>query len=86
MKYADFKSDNIMDKWIISKLNTLIKTVADKLDAYDITGAANQIESFTEELSNWYVRRNRERYWQTDLNDDKIGGIYNIIQSTYNSK
>ena len=58
-KYADFKSENIMDKWILSKLNTLIKEVAEKLDKYDITSAALQIEDFTDELSNWYVRTNR---------------------------
>ena len=82
LKYADFKSENVMDKWIISKLNTLIKTVSDKLDVYDITGAANYIDSFVDELSNWYVRRNRERYWQTDLNDDKIGAyttLYRVL-------
>lgn len=71
LKYSDFKSENVMDKWIISKLNTLVKTVSDKLDAYDITGAGAEIESFTDELSNWYVRRNRERFWRTKLDDER---------------
>ena len=82
LKYSDFKSENIMDKWIISKLNTLVKSVAEKLDAYDITGAGNLIESFTDELSNWYVRRNRERFWSTELNDEKIGAyttLYRVL-------
>ena len=73
LKYSDFKVTNIMDKWIISKLNTLVKEVDEKLSQYDITSAALQIESFTDELSNWYVRRNRERFWSQELTDDKIG-------------
>ena len=82
LKYSDFKSENVMDKWIISKLNTLVKTVSDKLDAYDITGAGAEIESFTDELSNWYVRRNRERFWKTKLDDEKIGAyttLYKVL-------
>ena len=82
LKYKDFKITNIMDKWIISKLNTLVKEVDNKLDNYDITGAATQIEEFTDELSNWYVRRNRERFWSQELNDEKIGAyvtLYNVL-------
>lgn len=69
-----------MDKWIISKLNTLIKEVDDKLEHYDITSAALQIEAFTDELSNWYVRRNRERFWAQELNDEKIGAYCTLYQ------
>ena len=71
-----------MDKWILSKLNTLIKEVAEKLDKYDITSAALQIEDFTDELSNWYVRTNRERFWGEELTDDKIGAyttLYRVL-------
>ena len=57
LQHKGFISENVMDKWIISKLNTLVKSVDEKLDAYDITGAALDIENFTDELSNWYVRR-----------------------------
>ena len=81
-EYKDFKSTNVMDRWIISKLNTLVKEVAQKLDSYDITGAGVTIEEFTDELSNWYVRRNRERYWAKDLTDDKIGAyttLYRVL-------
>ena len=69
-----------MDKWIISKLNTLIKEVDDKLAHYDITSAAIQIEGFTDELSNWYVRRNRERFWSENLTDDKIGAYVTLYK------
>ena len=80
LKYADFKPTNIMDKWIISKLNTLVKEVDEKLEKYDITSAALQIESFTDELSNWYVRRNRERFWSQELTDDKIGAYVTLYR------
>ena len=69
-----------MDKWILSKLNTLIEEVDDKLEHYDITSAALQIESFTDELSNWYDRRNRERFWAQELNDEKIGAYCTLYQ------
>ena len=80
LEYASFKTENIMDKWIISKLNTLIKEVDDKLAHYDITSAAIQIEGFTDELSNWYVRRNRERFWSENLTDDKIGAYVTLYK------
>ena len=69
-----------MDKWIISELNTLVKEVGEKLDKYDITGSALQIEAFTDRLSNWYVRRNRERFWGTELTDDKIGAYVTLYR------
>ena len=80
LEYKDFKITNVMDKWITSKLNTLVKEVDEKLDKYDITSAALQIEGFTDELSNWYVRRNRERYWSTELTDDKIGAYVTLYK------
>ena len=80
LKYKDFKVTNVMDKWIISKLNTLIKDVDNKLDSYDITGAALEIEEFTDSLSNWYVRRNRERFWSQELTDDKIGAYVTLYK------
>ncbi|MDP4147270.1 MAG: isoleucine--tRNA ligase, partial [Bacillota bacterium] len=81
-KYEDFVSGNVMDKWITSKLNTLVKGVADDLDNYRITQAALSIENFVDELSNWYVRRNRARYWTTELTDDKVGAyttLYRVL-------
>ena len=62
LEYKDFKSENVMDKWIMSKLNTLVKNIDEKLNAYDITSAALALDAFTDELFNWYVRRNRARY------------------------
>ena len=80
LEYKDFKSDNVMDKWIISKLNSLIKSVADKLEHYDITNAAYDIADFTDSLSNWYVRRNRERFWASELTDEKIGAYVTLYR------
>lgn len=80
LEYANFKLTNVMDKWIISKLNTLVKEVDERLDKYDITAAALTIENFTDELSNWYVRRNRERYWGSDLSDEKIGAYVTLYK------
>ena len=78
LQYKDFKVTNIMDQWILSKLNTLVKEVDDKLAHYDITSAALQIENFTDELSNWYVRRNRERFWSQELTQEKIGAYHTL--------
>ncbi|MBR3132599.1 MAG: isoleucine--tRNA ligase [Clostridia bacterium] len=78
LEHKGVKTNNVMDKWIISKLNTLVKTVDEKLASYDITGAGKLIEDFTDELSNWYIRRNRERFWAQELSDDKISA-YNTL-------
>ncbi|MPL93415.1 mupirocin-resistant isoleucine--tRNA ligase MupA [bioreactor metagenome] len=80
LEHKDFKSKNVMDKWIMSKLNTLIKDVDDNLNSYNITQAALIIEEFTDELSNWYVRRNRARYWSEDLTEDKIGAYVTLYR------
>ncbi len=80
LEHKGFVSENVMDKWIISKLNTLVKSVDEKLEAYDITGAALDIENFTDELSNWYVRRNRSRFWANALTDDKLGAFITLYR------
>ena len=80
LKYNDFVSENVMDKWVMSKLNTLVKDVDSMLNSYQITQAALAIEDFTDELSNWYVRRNRGRYWSEELTDDKIGAYVTLYK------
>ncbi|MBM7870615.1 isoleucyl-tRNA synthetase [Clostridium pascui] len=80
LQYKDFVSENVMDKWIISKLNTLIKTVENNMDGYGITQAALAIEEFVDELSNWYVRRNRSRFWSETLTNDKIGAYVTLYK------
>ena len=61
----------VMDKWILSELNSLVKFVDEGLNKYQITETARKIEEFTDMLSNWYVRRCRERYWGSDMTEDK---------------
>ena len=63
---------SLMDKWALSKLNTLIKSVDDGLKDYKIFETARLIQDYVDEISNWYVRRGRERYWGKDMTDDKI--------------
>lgn len=77
-EHKDFKPSNIMDKWILSKLNTLISEVGSLLDTYKITNAAHKIETFVDELSNWYVRRNRARYWTGGFDEDKISAFMTL--------
>ncbi|GAA0121194.1 MAG: isoleucine--tRNA ligase [Clostridium argentinense] len=79
-KYEDFVSENVMDKWMMSKLNTLVKNIDEHLDNYRITQGAKELEDFVDELSNWYVRRNRARYWVEDLTEDKIGAYMTLYR------
>ncbi len=80
LEYKDFEIKNVMDKWIISKLNTLVEEVDKGLDAYDITDSALKIEDFVDELSNWYVRRNRNRFWGNALTDDKLSAFITLYR------
>ncbi len=78
-KYSlDYDKLSIMDKWLISKLNTLIKTVDEYLSDYKITESARVISEFTDELSNWYVRRSRERFWGKEMTQDKINAYMTL--------
>lgn len=66
-----------IDKWVLSKYNNLVKYVTESLDEYDVTKAVRAIQKFVdEELSNWYIRRNRRRFWASKLDDDKRA-VYN---------
>ncbi len=79
---ADHKLDmatlNIMDKWLLSKLNTLIITVDEALSSYKIPEAARALDSFVEQMSNWYVRRSRERFWAKGMEQDKINAYMTL--------
>ncbi|MBC7765864.1 MAG: isoleucine--tRNA ligase, partial [Hyphomonadaceae bacterium] len=73
-----------MDKWILSKLQSLVKLVDNSLATYKITEAGRAMQEFTEDLSNWYVRRSRERFWQSDMNQDKINvymTLHTVLQT-----
>ncbi len=62
----------VMDRWLMSRLNSTVKAVDENLANYRIPEAAHALDSFVDEMSNWYVRRGRERYWGVELTDDKI--------------
>ncbi|HHW03210.1 MAG TPA: isoleucine--tRNA ligase [Thermoanaerobacterales bacterium] len=69
-----------MDRWLLSRINSVNKKVRGKLDELDITGAARTLEDFVDDLSNWYVRRCRERYWKSEMDNDKIGAYLTLYE------
>jgi len=78
----EYEKLSVMDKWILSKMHTLIATVDKNLANYRITESARAIQEFVDDLSNWYVRRCRERFWQKDMNQDKINAymtLYTVL-------
>ncbi len=78
-KYTlEYDKLSIMDKWLISKLNSLILTVDGYLENYCIPEAAKALMSFVDEMSNWYVRRGRERYWAQGMSQDKINAYMTL--------
>ena len=71
----------VMDKWLLSKLNTLIKEVDSNLGSYRIPEAARALEKFVDDMSNWYVRRSRERFWAKGMEQDKINAYMTLYTS-----
>ena len=72
----------LMDKWVLSKLNSLVKDVDKMLDEYNITDSARAIQDFSDVLSNWYVRRGRDRYWGSEMTEDKAAAyttLYHVL-------
>lgn len=72
-----FKNLNlsVMDKWILSELNKLIKYVSKELDQFHCTESSRAIQKFVDKLSNWYIRRCRERFWVGEMNKDKVAAF-----------
>ena len=83
-KYSlEYDKLSVMDKWILSRLASLEKTVDSKMQGYDITGASRLMENFVDDLSNWYVRRGRDRYWGKEMTQDKINAfmtLYTVLE------
>ena len=78
-KYSlEYDKLSVMDKWLLSKLNTLVKTVDDYLNNYKITETARALQSFTDDMSNWYVRRCRERFWAKGMEQDKVNAYMTL--------
>ena len=85
-KYTlDYDKLSVMDKWVLSKMNTMVKTVDKELNQYAIPEAARALQTFVEDLSNWYVRRSRERFWASGMEQDKINAymtLYTALVTT----
>jgi isoleucyl-tRNA synthetase len=80
----ELKTDNIMDRWVLSRLHSLTKSVTGHLDNYRIFESARELGAFVDELSNWYVRRCRERYWGSGMEEDKISAfmtLYTVLET-----
>ncbi|MBQ1193004.1 MAG: class I tRNA ligase family protein, partial [Lachnospiraceae bacterium] len=82
-KQYELKYDEltVMDKWLLSKLNTVVRTVDENLENYRIPEAARALQDFVDEMSNWYVRRSRERFWAKGMPQDKINAYMTLYTS-----
>ncbi len=78
-KYTlEYDKLSVMDKWLLSKMNTMVKEVDNDLDNYRIPEAARALQEFVDDMSNWYVRRSRERFWAKGLEQDKINAYMTL--------
>ena len=78
-KYTlDYDNLPVMDKWLLSKLNSVVKTVDDCLANYKIPESARALQEFVDEMSNWYVRRSRERFWAKGMEQDKVNAYMTL--------
>ena len=78
-KYSlEYDKLSVMDKWLLSKLNSLIKDVDNNLENYRIPEAARALQDFVDDMSNWYVRRSRERFWAKGMEQDKINAYMTL--------
>ena len=73
----------VMDRWILSRLNTLITEVDSDLETYKIPETCRALYDFVDDLSNWYVRRSRDRYWAKGMEQDKINAYMTLIEALY---
>ena len=74
----DYEKLSVMDKWILSKLNSTIQTCDSSLENYKIPETAKALQEFVDDLSNWYVRRSRERYWAKGMEQDKVNAYMTL--------
>ncbi len=85
-KYTlDYNQLTVMDKWLLSKLNSMVKSVDENLENYRIPETARALQAFVDDMSNWYVRRSRERFWAKGMEPDKINAymtLYTALVTT----
>lgn len=80
-KRVPVKERPLIDQWMVARLNALIGEVTEQLDNYDPTSSARAIEAFVDDLSNWYVRRNRRRFWKSENDSDKLAAYQTLYEA-----
>ena len=84
-KYSlEYEKLAVMDKWLLSRLESTVKAVDDNLENYRIPEAAKALQSFVDDMSNWYVRRSRERFWAKGMEQDKINAYMTLYTALVN--
>ncbi|QOR64593.1 isoleucine--tRNA ligase [Cytobacillus suaedae] len=76
----DKGTKSVLDKWVLSRLNSVIKEVRENLEKYDFTNAARELVNFVDELSNWYIRRSRDRFWSEGMSEDKLAAYHTLYE------
>src|SRR5699024_9714187 len=71
---------SLLDEWVESRLHTVIKQVTEYLDNYDFTASARELAVFVEQVSNWYIRRSRDRFWTEGMNQDKLAAYHTLYK------
>ena len=71
----------LLDRWLASELSRLVQTVTDGLEDYDVTGTSRAIQQFVDDLSNWYVRRSRRRFWKSESDSDKLAAYHTLHEA-----
>ena len=71
----------LLDRWLVGELNTLVRDVTAGLEAYDATGTSRAIQQFVDDLSNWYVRRSRRRFWKSESDADKLAAYHTLYEA-----
>ncbi|MFT7600311.1 MAG: isoleucyl-tRNA synthetase [Acidimicrobiales bacterium] len=78
-------SQNLLDRYILAKTHDLVKITTEQLDSYDLTGACASVQSYLDALTNWYIRRSRERFWNTDpevaLDTDALDTLFTVLRT-----
>ncbi len=80
-KFIPVAERPLMDRWLSARLQQTIQTVDTHLEKYDATTAARALQAFVDELSTWYVRRNRERFWASGMEDDKVAAYLTLYEA-----
>jgi isoleucyl-tRNA synthetase len=72
---------NELDRWLLSELNTLVRNVTNAMETYDVPGATRPIQAFVDDLSKWYLRRSRRRYWKSESDADKVAAYATLYEA-----